>query len=326
MTGDITNIDFVDAIVNSTNKTLLTGKGVAGKIQQVGGKGLRDACRALKGCQYGQAKVTAGFDLPCKYVIHTVAMVDAGCRETEEILKDCYTNSLRAAIDYNVRSIVFPSIGTGFNSYPADVAAKIAVRTVKDFVALNPKAFDKIIWTFVDEETKKAYDSVLDESVEGKVKKDVGEADFEIKRAKRIEFCRKYIPALQMIDGDPVLKEACHNYSDHATELAHNSLFVFIYDYFMMEAYYSDMIVYDYKELVESSIMRDYVGHPDDEALEVLTSEEIIGWITWHFRRDHFVNGLLAQSSVANGYMLRMMKAYMKKENAEWLPLLMQKR
>jgi len=132
--GDITKLD-VDAIVNAANPTLLGGGGVDGAIHRAAGPGLLAECKTLGGCNTGEAKITRGYNLPARWVIHTVGPVwQGGGHGEDELLGDCYRNSLRLAVERGVRTIAFPAISTGVYGFPMARAARIAVREVRRFL------------------------------------------------------------------------------------------------------------------------------------------------------------------------------------------------
>lgn len=136
--GDITQCD-VDAVVNAANSSLLGGGGVDGAIHDAAGPELLEECRALNGCLTGQAKLTQGWRLAARWIIHTVGPVWKGGKKGEdELLACCYRNSLRLAADIGARSVAFPAISTGVYRFPAERAAAIAVREARDFLALRP--------------------------------------------------------------------------------------------------------------------------------------------------------------------------------------------
>lgn len=161
--GDITKITDVQAIVNAANSSLLGGGGVDGAIHRAAGQELLFECRLLGGCKTGQAKITKGYNLPCDYVIHTVGPVwNGGNKNEAELLANCYFNSMKVAMEHGIRSIAFPSIATGIYHFPVELAAKIAVGTVKRFLDENEGAFDLVEWVLFDDATEKVYEAEVD--------------------------------------------------------------------------------------------------------------------------------------------------------------------
>lgn len=143
--GDITALD-VDAIVNAANERLAPGGGVCGAIHRAAGPGLAEACAKLGGCATGEAKITPGFGLPARYVIHAVGPVWGGGERGEgKLLAGCYRNALLLAAEHGVKSIAFPAISTGIYGFPADRAALIAVRTVRETLTGLP-GIDRVVF------------------------------------------------------------------------------------------------------------------------------------------------------------------------------------
>ncbi|MCX7797424.1 MAG: O-acetyl-ADP-ribose deacetylase [Melioribacter sp.] len=154
--GDITKLQ-VDAIVNAANSTLLGGGGVDGAIHRAAGPQLLEECKKLGGCPTGEAKITKGYNLPAKYVIHTVGPVwNGGNNNEDELLSNCYKNSLKLAIENKIKTIAFPSISTGAYRFPVERASRIAFKTVTEFLS-NHSEIEKVIFCCFDEKTFEIY-------------------------------------------------------------------------------------------------------------------------------------------------------------------------
>lgn len=162
--GDITKVQDVQAIVNAANSSLLGGGGVDGAIHRAAGPELLFECRLLGGCKTGQAKITKAYNLPCDFVIHTVGPVwNGGKNSEEELLANCYYNSLQLAVDNGIRTIAFPSIATGIYRFPIELAANIAVRTVLSFLKENEGKISLVEWVLFDDNTEMVYKREVDE-------------------------------------------------------------------------------------------------------------------------------------------------------------------
>lgn len=158
--GDITKLE-VDVIVNAANTSLLGGGGVDGAIHRAAGKELLAECRLLNGCETGNAKITKGYLLPSKHVIHTVGPVwQGGLYAEPALLASCYRKSLELAATYGAKSIAFPNISTGVYRFPKPEAAQIAIHEVVTFLKDNP-GFEKVVFCIFDDENFEIYKKLL---------------------------------------------------------------------------------------------------------------------------------------------------------------------
>jgi len=158
---DITTLD-VDVIVNAANETLLGGGGVDGAIHRASGPQLLEECRFLGGCQTGEAKLTQGYNLPARYIIHTVGPIwsQHAPEKCDELLLNCYINSLRICIKKELQVIAFPAISTGVYGFPAERAARLVIESVADFCATHPE-IEKIIFCCFGSESKRLHEAAL---------------------------------------------------------------------------------------------------------------------------------------------------------------------
>ena len=158
--GDITK-QRVDAIVNAANCSLLGGGGVDGAIHRAAGPELLEECRTLHGCETGKAKITGGYRLPAKYVIHTPGPVwHGGGKKEPELLASCYRSCLELAAENGCRTVDFPSISTGVYRFPLDRAASVAVATIADFLKAHPE-IELVRMVCFDERTRASYDAAI---------------------------------------------------------------------------------------------------------------------------------------------------------------------
>lgn len=160
--ADITTLD-IEAIVNAANSSLLGGGGVDGAIHNAAGPGLLEECKTLNGCSTGQAKITKGYDLKARYVIHTVGPVWHGGNHNEEkMLASCYRNSLQLAEMHKIKTIAFPNISTGVYGFPRPLASTIAIIAVRQFLVAGT-TINKVIFACFDDENFELYSKLLNQ-------------------------------------------------------------------------------------------------------------------------------------------------------------------
>ena len=158
--GDITKLDC-DCIVNAANRSLLGGGGVEGAIHRAAGPELLAECRTLHGCRTGEAKITKGYRLKARYIIHTVGPIYSGTAEDAAQLADCYRNSLNLAKEHDVHSIAFPAISTGVYGYPLEDATEITVKTVAQWLEDHADYAMQVIFCCFDARTERVYQARL---------------------------------------------------------------------------------------------------------------------------------------------------------------------
>ncbi len=162
--GDITQIK-VDAIVNAANNSLLGGGGVDGAIHRAAGKQLLDECKTLNGCETGEAKITKAYNLPAKFIIHTVGPVwNDGIKNEKKLLENCYKNCLNLAIKNHLITIAFPNISTGVYRFPKQLAAEIAINTINTFLNKD-NLVESIVFVCFEDENYNIYKNLLKKNI-----------------------------------------------------------------------------------------------------------------------------------------------------------------
>lgn len=160
--GDITELD-TDAIVNAANTSLLGGGGVDGAIHRKAGQQLLEECKTLNGCKTGEAKITKGYNLPSKFVIHTPGPIwQGGNNYEEQLLKNSYNNSLRLVIKNNLKSVAFPSISTGIYGFPIEKASKIALKETLSFLE-NNRTIERVVFVCFNNRDFEIYKKSLED-------------------------------------------------------------------------------------------------------------------------------------------------------------------
>ncbi|MBR4862778.1 MAG: O-acetyl-ADP-ribose deacetylase [Firmicutes bacterium] len=158
--GDITKLE-VDSVVNAANSSLLGGGGVDGAIHRAAGPRLLEECRTLNGCPTGEAKITGGYNLPAKYIIHTVGPIYSGSALDPMLLESCYRNSLELAREKGLHSVAFPAISCGVYRYPWQEASEIACRTVSQWIKLHPDYDMEVTFCCFSQEMYRIYETIL---------------------------------------------------------------------------------------------------------------------------------------------------------------------
>lgn len=304
-----------DAVVNAANCGLLKGGGVCGHIfHDAGSAEMTKACNRIGHCDEGVAIITPGFQLPAKYVIHAVGprWID-GEHNEPKLLYSAYKHSLHLAKENKLHSIAFPLISAGIFGYPVDKAWKQAIQACKDFIDTNQDYAIQVVFAVLDDQIKATGESLL---------REVAEEEFsegrtllisdEIKN-KAYQWCHKYEMLFRVILAEEDLRESLRKYSVYTRSEEHLELCRILYRC-TSQAYKYGVVIKNYLQIIEKTkISEKNLLSPTEKWADTLTQDQILACIAWHFRRDHFVEGSWISDSVANGYMLVLVHAYLRK-------------
>lgn len=306
-----------DAIVNAANAQLQAGGGVCGAIfKDAGYAELTAACNKIGYCPTGSAVITPGFNLKAKYIIHAVGPVWKGGNSGEpQKLYGCYKKSLELARENNCNSIAFPLISSGIFGYPKDKAWRKAIQACLDFIEKNEDYDIEIYFAVLSDDAKALGEKTLSEvSEKDAIKKAAEKASVTVLEENQRLFCLRYIQFLQTIEWDDDLKNWCKHYSPYGKVETHQGLERMLHE-LMSEAYGSNMVIHDYWAVIENSKLdQQQISDASEEFIDSLDKTQLLACVAWHFRQDHFCEGSLIEDSIAEGKLLRYVKALLKGE------------
>ena len=307
----ITRFD-VDAVVNAANKHLQAGGGVCGAVfQDAGYSELQKACDKIGFCPTGSAVITPGFSLKAKYIIHAVGPVwNGGNNDEPKKLYSCYKKSLELAKENGCHSIAFSVISSGIFGYPKDKAWRKALQACQDFISENGDYDIDIYFAVLDDSAKALGEKTLLELSKADINKPEAEksAETTIEENQKL-FCLRYVQLLQTIEWDDELKDWCRKYSFYEKTVTHQGLERMLHE-LMSEAYASNIVIHDYARIIkDSKFDQQLISDPSEEFISSLNKKQILACIAWHFRRDHFSEGSLISESIAEGILLKYLKA-----------------
>lgn len=312
----ITKFD-VDVIVNAANKHLQAGGGVCGAVfRDAGYSELQKACDKIGFCHTGSAVITPGFNLKAKYIIHAVGPVwEGGNADEPKKLYSCYKKSLELAKENSCHSIAFPVISSGIFGYPKDKAWRKALQACLDFISENEDYDIDIYFAVLDDSAKALGEKTLLELTKTNSNKPKSEKTSEtILEENQKLFCLRYVQLLQTIDWDDDLKDWCRKYSIYEKIVTHQGLERMLHE-LLSEAYDSNIVIQDYGQIIEDSKLdQQLISDPSGEFISSLNKKQLLACIAWHFRRDHFSEGSLIGESIAEGILLKYVKALLKGE------------